>query len=116
MPRPKMVFVAHPMSGDIRGNTRKVVAICRQIHTEDVIPVFPSFTWRKYLTKSNRDIALAVAVNKAYFHRDLIDEVWLFGDHLTAGMRREIRLAQQCGISVVPKTLETDREYRRMSQ
>ena len=109
---PKMVFVAHPMSGDIRGNTRKVVEICRKIHTVDVIPVFPSFTWRKYLRNNKRDKALAGMVNKVYFRSGFINELWLYGDHITDGMWREIDLARRYRIIIVPMTAGTKKEYR----
>jgi len=35
----KTVFIAHPISGDIRGNVQKVLGICEKVHTKDIIPV-----------------------------------------------------------------------------
>lgn len=106
---PKMIFVAHPMSGDIEGNTRKVIAICKSIHSEDVIPVFPSLLWRGYLGDSAEDRALAEMVNTPYFIRRFIDEMWLYGDRLSDGMKKEILLADKYHIPVFAKTPETDR-------
>ena len=102
-----MIFVAHPMSGDVEGNTKKVIAICKSIHSNEVIPVFPSFTWRQYLADHPNVQDLAAAVNEEYFKRGLVDEMWLYGDRLTDGMKREIVLARECNIPVVPKTPET---------
>lgn len=103
----KMVFVAHPMSGDIEGNTQKVIEICLRIHSSRVIPVFPSLVWRRYLGNSKRDKRLERSVNKEYFRRGFIDELWLYGDRITDGMKREIELAFRLGILVIPRTRET---------
>ena len=111
----KMVFIAHPMSGDIEGNTQKVIAICRRIHSKRIIPVFPSFTWRKYLSNDPNDLKLAQAVNKEYFRRKAIDEIWFYGDRMTDGMIREARLAQKYGIKIVGKTKETRAALKKLS-
>ena len=104
---PKTVFIAHPMTGDHEGNTRKIVEICRLVHSEDVIPVHPSFTTRRYFTEDPRDRELAKAHIEEYFKRGMVDEVWLYGDRITAGMRREIALAEKYNVRVVAHSLET---------
>ncbi|MDB5188064.1 MAG: hypothetical protein JWO50_584 [Candidatus Kaiserbacteria bacterium] len=100
----KFVFIAHPMSGDIEGNMQKVVAICRSIHSEEIIPVFPSALTRRYLTPDPRDRALAQTMIEEYFRRRIIDEVWLYGTDLTDGMKREVRFAVTYNIPVVAQT------------
>ncbi len=107
-----MVFVAHPMSGEIVENTRKVTDICRKIHTTRTHPVFPSFTTRRYLTQTAKDRKIAKAHILQYLRRGFIDELWLFGDHISAGMWREIRTARKFGIPVVAKTGGTKKELR----
>jgi hypothetical protein len=102
-----MVFIAHPMSGDLEGNTQKVVAICRKIHSKDVIPVSPSFTTRRYLTADPTDRMLAKEHINEYFERHVFDELWLFGDRISEGMMIEVNLAIKHGIPVVGKTPET---------
>jgi hypothetical protein len=103
----KMVFVAHPMSGDIEGNRKKVIAICRRIHSDEIIPVFPSFTWRLYLGDEPKDKQLAREVNEEYFRRGAVDEIWFYGDRLTNGMEDEALFARKYGITVIGKTPET---------
>jgi len=103
----KTVFIAHPISGDVENNVKKVIAICEAIHSKDVIPVFPSFTWRQYLTDRPGDKALAHAVNEEYFKRGMVDEVWFYGDRMSDGMREEAKLARSFGITVVGKSRET---------
>jgi hypothetical protein len=100
----KHVFIAHPMSGDLEGNTKKVVAICRQIHSRTTMPVFPSFTTRRYLGPDEADRALAEEHIREYFHSGFIHELWLFGETITKGMWREIALAKKHRVPVIAKT------------
>jgi hypothetical protein len=104
---PKTVLIAHPMTGDIEGNTKKVEAICREIHSAEIIPIFPSFTTRRYLTPDPKDRELAKAHIKEYFKRGMVDEVWLYGDNLTQGMLREIKTANEHSVPVTAKTPQT---------
>ena len=55
--------------------------------------------------------ALGIEANHACLERRFVDELWLFGDRISEGMRGEIELAHKFGIPVVPKTSETLREY-----
>jgi hypothetical protein len=103
---PKTIFIVHEMSGDIDGNSRKVIEICRQLHSEDIIPIVPSFTWRRYLGNTETDKVLVDKLIEEYFRRGMVDELWLFGHRLSDGMKKEIRLAIKYAIPVVPKTCE----------
>jgi len=89
----RTIFVAHPISGDVEGNLKKVVAICKNLHKHGQIPIFPSFTWRQYLDDSEASKELARQVNREYFLRCMVDEVWFYGDHMSEGMRQEALLA-----------------------
>lgn len=110
---PKIVFIAHPMSGDIPGNFKKVVDICRRIHSARIIPVFPSALTRQYLTPDPKDRKLAKVNILTYFNRGFIDELWLFGDHISEGMWREIETARKYGVKVVGKTARTRTRLRK---
>jgi hypothetical protein len=107
----KTVFVAHPISGDIKGNIKKVLAICEEIHSEEVIPVVPYLVSLQYLNDEVvEDRELGMAANHECFHRRYVDELWLFGDKISFGMEGEIRLAQELGIPIIPKTEEAKRD------
>lgn len=47
--------------------------------------------------------------NLAYFHRRFVDELWLYGDRISPGMKIEIELAHTLGIPIVAKTEPTAR-------
>jgi hypothetical protein len=103
---PKTVFIAHPISEDPEGNTRKVLEICRQIHTADVIPVVPGLVWRMYLSAIDAGAkTLAKAVTEEYFRRGMIDEIWFYGDKLSSGTLEELKLAERYGVRAVAKSL-----------
>lgn len=43
-----------------------------------------------------------------------MDEVWLYGDRISPGMKQEIELAHQYKIPVMAKTKETEVEYKNL--
>ena len=104
----KTVFIAHPIGGDVKGNAAKVLKICQEVHTKDVIPVAPYLVSIQYLNDEVRaDRELGMEANHECFRRGYVDELWLFGDRISAGMEGEIRLARRMGIPVIPKTAAT---------
>ena len=108
----KTVFISHPISGDVEGNIKKVLHICASIHTQDVIPVVPYLVCLQYLRDdiaAEREIGFEASLEVS--HRGYIDEVWLFGDLITAGMKREASLARELGIPVVPQTEGTKKDW-----
>lgn len=56
----------------------------------------------------NRGIKNDIALMKAGF----INELWLYGDRISNGMKHEIELARQLKIPVIAKTKQTKKELR----
>ena len=109
----KTVFIAHPISGDVRGNVKKVLEICEMIHTKDIIPVAPYLVSLQYLDDAVvEDRELGMEANHECFRRHYIDELWLFGDFISTGMWKEINLARELGIPIIPKTEGTRRDLK----
>ena len=101
----KIVFIGHPIGGDIKGNAKKVLKICAEVHTKDIIPVAPYIISLQYLNDEVvEDRALGMETNHECFHRHYVDELWLFGDYISSGMRQEVLLAREMGIPIIPKT------------
>jgi len=106
--RVKTVFIAHPISGDIKGNVVKVLAICEKIHSKEIIPVAPYLVSLQYLDDEIiEDRKLGIAANLECFRRKYIDELWLYGDRISKGMKQEIKLALKLRISIKAKTSAT---------
>jgi hypothetical protein len=103
----KIVYIAHPISGDIAGNLNKICLIIRNINlTEpDIVP------FAHYITDChclNDDIpeerASGIRNDEAFFRAGFINEVWLYGDRISNGMKHEIELAKKLGIPVISKS------------
>jgi hypothetical protein len=108
----KTVFIGHPISGDIKSNMKKVLKICADIHTKDIIPVAPYLISLEYLNDEVvEDRELGMEANHECFHRKYVDELWLFGDRVSSGMMREIELAREMDIPIIPKTEGTRRDF-----
>ena len=104
----KMVFIAHPIRGDIKGNMQKALHVCAAVHSEKIFPIAPYLSALQYLhdhTPTERK--RSIKGNHEYFRRKFIDELWLCGDCITYGMVEEIIWATQHNIPIVPKTPET---------
>lgn len=108
----KTVFIAHPIAGDIKENIRRVFDICKKVHTKDIVPVAPYVVSLHYLDDDTpEDRQLGIDANLEAFHRKYIDELWLFGDRISNGMRKEIELARELNIPIVPQTKGTKRDF-----
>jgi hypothetical protein len=110
----KIVYIAHPISGDVVGNLKKVKTILRYINLyEDCIVPFAHYVIDcqvlddTIIEERERGIENDVALLKAGF----INEMWLYGNRISEGMKHEIKLAKSLGILVIPKTVETMEEY-----
>ncbi len=112
----KIIFIAHPISGDIEGNIKKVLQICRIIHSKKIIPFFPSLIWRQYLGDSVEDKELIDRVNQEFFTKGTVDEVWFYGNKFSEGMRGEALLAMKHGIPVCGKSLVTKQALLELSK
>lgn len=111
MVRKKTVFIAHLMAGDIFTNTRKVLKICAEVYKEGHLPVAPYLVSIQFLDDTiEEDLKLGIDANVACFERRFVDELWLFGDQISKGMRGEIILARELNIPIIAKTEQTKKE------
>lgn len=115
--RVKTVFIAHPIAGDIEGNVKKVLEICEKIHSEKIIPVAPYLVSLQYLDDTIiEDRELGILANTECFKRRYVDELWLYGDRISSGMKHEVILAFHFGIKVRAKTPETNKALRKLKK
>jgi len=107
----KTVFVAHPVSGDIEGNVKKVLEICERIHSKEIVPVVPYLVSLQYLKDHIvEDREVGIQANHECLRRRYVDELWLFGDRISEGMKGEVKLARELGIPIVAQTDGTKRD------
>lgn len=113
----KIVFVGHPVSGDIRNNIKKILSICKKIHNKEIIPCVPYLVSLQYLDDEIvEDREMGIEANLECFQRKYIDELWLFGDHISRGMEQEINLALTLKIPIISKTKGTENYFEKLKK
>ena len=110
----KIVFIAHPIGGDVKENLKRIVKIARSINLSEpeVVPCanyfLDCYTLNDDLfSERERGIKNNIALMKRRFY----DEVRLYGNRISKGMRDEINLADELGIPIIPMTRGTIRDY-----
>jgi len=117
MNEPKIIYIAHPISGDVAGNLKKVAKITRAIaiKEDNVVPVAPYFLYCNCLNDNNpleREIGLGMSLS--YLTVGNVKELRLYGNTISRGMMLEIEIAQYNGIPVIPCTKETETEFLKL--
>lgn len=111
----KIAYIAHPISGDVRGNLRRIAAIGRKINLEEpeVVP-FANYFFECYALEDGilEERERGVKNNIALMRKGFIDEIRLYGNRISKGMSREVDLALELGIEVIPMTEATKRGYQ----
>lgn len=100
----KIVYLAHPISGDTEANLKKIEFIYNFISRTfpDTIPFVPYYATVKSLNDhdpSQREIGMSH--NTEMFKRKMFDELWICSNRISTGMQDEIDLANELGIPVV---------------
>lgn len=91
---PSLVYVAHPVGADIANNRRKILQICKEIHSDEIIPFAPYLIALEYLDDSAPEARRkGMEANKFYFRHRYVDELLVCGDEISEGMKEEIYLA-----------------------
>jgi len=109
----KIAYIAHPIGGDAKGNTVKVLAIIRDINLNEpgTVPFCPWLADVMAMDDGNPEQRARGLLNAewAMFSTE-IDELRLYGDLISPGMMEEVGWAYDFDIKVRPMTDGT-REY-----
>lgn len=92
----KKVYICAPLGGNIKENLEQVKRYTKyalKCGTAPVVPHFYALCLNDDIPKE-REIGLAAGLSLLWF----CDEMWIFGDTLTEGMRGEIRFCQNLNI------------------
>lgn len=104
MQQKKIIYIAHPISGDILDNLTSIRKIVRHLNLSrnDIVPFVPYYVDVVSLDDNNPfERSRGFENNTALFEAGIIDELWLCGPRLSAGMKHEIELAKANGIPVI---------------
>lgn len=120
----KIVYIAHPVGGNVEANLAAVRAIIYRINTdpkfEDVVPFVPWYADVVSCDDSvpelrERGLKNDIAIIQRSQHCRFISEMWLFGPRISEGMEREIKAAMKAQIPVVAKNNALMEELNRIS-
>lgn len=103
----KIVYIAHPISGDIEGNLAKIREIVRTIalHQPGIIQFVPYYVDIVSLDDNDpEERQRGIDNDTELFNRHVMDEIWLFGDKLSKGMKAKIKLAHKLDIPIIIKS------------
>lgn len=107
----KIVYIAHPIGGDVEGNIQKIKEIVRGINLRepDVVPFAP---YLSDVLALDDDIpehrTRGFANNKRIFDSGIIDELWVYG--ASEGVEEEINWAIKQSIPIDAKLPHKDTE------
>lgn len=94
----KRVYVCAPLGGDVEGNLKRVRTYSEYALRCGTAPVVPHF-YAECLDDNDpkdREIGLAAGMSLLW----LCDEVWVFGDTVTDGMRAELKFCKNLNIRI----------------
>ena len=100
----KIVYIAHPISGDVKNNLDRIKRIYTTISREvpEVVPFAPYWITCHALSDSiPSDREIGFAHNRAIFESGIINELWVFG--YSKGVCEEIKWALDNNIPVIWK-------------
>jgi len=88
---PKIVYIAHQFANDPKGNIKRILKICKEIHSKDIIPFTPYMAALHYLDDTvPEERALGIISSAEFFKKKVIDEVWLCGPIISNGKKYNI--------------------------
>ncbi len=94
-----VVFVCSAYAGAPALNIERARRYCRFAVSQKVTPVAPHLLFPQFLDEEDKaERALGLEMGRSLLAR--CDEVWVFGEPCSAGMKAEIFLAEQWGMFV----------------
>jgi len=95
----KIVFICSPFAGDIEGNTMRARRYGRFAMTEKVVPIIPHLMYPQFLEEDDPE-ERQLGIDMGLVLLGKCHELWVFGDHISSGMRIEIAKAKNLGIPI----------------
>lgn len=104
MQKKKIVYIAHPISGDIEKNLHSIRRIIRELNLANrhIVPFAPYYVDVVSLDDNNpAERERGIQNDHALLERGFVDEMWLYGSRISDGMREEIAIARRMNIPVI---------------
>ena len=89
-----LVYICSPFSGKVKKNKRNARKYCRFALEQHTIPFAPHLLFPQFMDDSSpEERQLAMFMNMIMLGR--CEELWVFGDKISAGMKQEIHKAER---------------------
>ena len=89
-----LVYICSPFSGKVKKNKRNARKYCRFALEQHTIPFAPHLLFPQFMDDSSpEERKLAMFMNMIMLGH--CEEIWVFGDRISAGMKQEIRKAER---------------------
>ena len=106
-PTMRIIYIAHPIAGNVEANLKSIRAIVKDINEKyhDVVPLVSYYADVVSLGDDvpelrARGIKNGLAIIKK---KEFLDEMWVFGKVISPGVKKEIITALECKIPVLAK-------------
>ena len=99
MTKEKLVYIASPYAGDVEANVSFAKEACRYAIRQGAVPVAVHLLYPQLLDDripEEREAGLRMGLRVL----EACDEFWLCGEHISAGMQKELEAAERLGIPV----------------
>ena len=89
-----LVYICSPFSGKVKKNKKNARKYCRFALEQHTIPFAPHLLFPQFMDdNSSEERQLAMFMNMIMLGH--CEELWVFGDSISAGMKQEIRKAER---------------------
>ena len=89
-----LVYICSPFSGKVKKNKRNTRKYCRFALEQHTIPFAPHLLFPQFMDDSSpEERKLAMFMNMIMLGH--CEELWVFGDRISAGMKQEIHKAER---------------------
>lgn len=88
-----VVFICSPYAGDVTRNTENALRYCRMAYERGFLPVAPHLYFPRFLNDNDSE----EREDGLFMGRVMLtkcSEMWVFGDTISSGMKREIEKAE----------------------
>ena len=87
-----LVYICSPYAGDAEGNTEKARRYCRFAVDQGAIPIAPHLLFPQFMSEET-ERGLAVFMNMVLLGK--CEELWVFGEKRSRGIKAEIEKARK---------------------
>lgn len=96
----KLIYVCSPYRGDVKNNKEKAKEFAKKVLKEGHLPICVHVFLNEVSGMSERNGQRIDLLILGRQYVEVCDEVWVFGNKATEGMKGEIKIANKRGIKV----------------